>query len=72
MPHLAYVNCPGTTDIEWKKAKVESENLIDDKTKQTLDRLHRKLQVVDEDKNDKAVNDLEFFYQEGHVLHLPP
>ena len=53
------------TDMQWERPEVEPEDLIDNETfEQTLDRLHRKLQVVDEDGDDEAVDDLEFFTEE--------
>ena len=80
-PRPAPVNRPGTTDMQWERAEVEPEDLIDDETfEQTLDRLHRKLQVIDEDGDDEAVDDLEFFTEEDDEtvvgeadadIHLP-
>ena len=64
---MAHTNWPSTADIEWERAEVEPEDVFDDEHfEETLDRLHRKLHVVDEDGGDVEVDDFEFFTEEDH------
>ena len=61
-PHASQ---PRTADMEWDRGEVEPEDVFDDEQfEQTLDRLHRKLHVVDEDGDDEPVDDFEFFTEE--------
>ena len=51
--------------MEWERAEVEPEDVFDDEHfKEILDRLHRKLYVVDEDRGNEGVDDFEFFTEE--------
>ena len=62
---MAHTNRPSTADIEWERAEVEPEDVFDDEHfEETLDRLHRKLHVVDEDGGNVEVDDFEFFTEE--------
>lgn len=61
----ARTNGPGTADMEWDRPGVEPEDPFDDEHfGETLDRLHRRLHVVDDDGGDEAVDDFEFFTEE--------
>ena len=51
--------------MECGRPEVEPEDLVDDEQfEATLDRLHRKLHVIDDDGEDEAVDDFEFFTEE--------
>ena len=61
----AHTHRPGTVDVECERTEVEPEDPIDDEHfEATLNRLHRKLHVIDNDGEDEAVDDFEFFTEE--------
>ena len=61
----AHTHRPRTADVECGRPEVEPEDLVDDEHfEATLNRLHRKLHVIDDDGEDEAVDDFEFFTEE--------
>ena len=51
--------------MEYERTKVEPEDLVDDENFEAmLDRLHRKLHMIDDNGEDEPVDDFEFFMEE--------